>query len=205
MTSNAWSFKQTRWRRELLCCIVLQCIFAVCTASGQENKSVSVPQISLKEITGNPGSGLMIPLYFTAGPMPIREFSIDIKFVSNHLKFVKIVEGVLPEGVTADIQGKVIDDAADTTGVIRSNLRISISLTGKPPKSGLPDGLLAFLMFEVTRDAKPFVIKLVPTLVSASDMNIPPGQIAKINMVAGTVTVEILEITPEATCFFFSH
>lgn len=169
------------------------------------NSEDAIPRIALKGITGNPGAELMVPLYFTSGSVPLRSFLVDIEYVSNHLKFEKISEGILPEGVTADIEGKVTDGPPNPSGVIRSQVRVSISLTGPRPAKGVPDGLLAFLLFSVSRDAKPFIIKLVPTLVSAEDMSTPPRTIAKADMVPGTVTIESFEIRPEVICFFFTH
>ena len=40
---------------------------------------------------------------------------------------------------------------------------------------------------------------------SAEDLHTPPKNVAKIETVPGTVVVEIPDLMPEATCFFFSH
>lgn len=175
--------------------------------AAKEEESGPVPRVSLSEITGSPGASLMVPLYYAPDPQqPARSLTVDIEYVSNHLKFQKASRGVLPEDMGADISANVTDGAPDPkSGTVRSKLRVSVSLTDKNPPKGLPDGLLAFLLFQVTMDAKPFTIKLNPTVVSAEDLHTPPRKIAKIGTVPGTVIVEIPDMLPEATCFFFSH
>jgi hypothetical protein len=174
--------------------------------ASKESATEAVPRVSLDEIMGSPGASLMIPFYYTPDPKePLRALSADVEFVSNHLKFQKSSRGVIPDDVSAEITTNVTDGKPDDKGVVKSKLHVTVSLTDKNPKKGLPEGLLAFLLFQVTMDAKPFTIKLTPTLVSGEDINNPPRKIAKITGVPGTVVVEIPDILPEATCFFFSH
>ena len=174
--------------------------------STKENKPEGTPRISLSEITGSPGASLMIPLYYTpSAAEPLRSITVDIDFVSNHLKFQKASLGVIPEGVGANVEATVTDGAPDAKGTVHSKVRVTISLTDKNPQKGIPEGLMAFLLYQVTMDAKPFTIKLTPALVSAEDLHTPPRKIAKISTVPGTVVVEVPDMLPEATCFFFSH
>jgi hypothetical protein len=174
--------------------------------ASKESSTEAVPRVSLDEITGSPGAILMIPFYYTPDPKePLRSLAADVEFVSNHLKFQKVSRGVIPDDVSAEITTKVTEGAPDDKGVIKSKLHVTVSLTDKNPQKGLPEGLLAFLLFQVTMDAKPFTIKLTPTIVSGEDINNPPRKIAKIAGVPGTVVVEIPDLLPEATCFFFSH
>lgn len=164
----------------------------------------TVPRISLGEITASPGASLMMPLYYTPDPQkPLRALTVDIDYVSNHLKFQKASRGVIPEEVNADINAKATEGAPDTKGTIRSKLRVSVALTDKNPKQGLPEGLLTFLLFQITMDAKPFAIKLNPEVVSAEDLR--SKKMAEITTAPGTVLVELPDVLPEATCFFFSH
>ena len=166
-----------------------------------------VPRVSLSEITGGPGASLMVPIYYTPDPkQPLRSLAVDIDYVGTHLKFQKASRGVMPDDLGVDINANVNDNPPDPkTGISRSKLHISIALTDKNPQKGLPEGLLTFLMFQITMDAKPFTIKLNPTVTAAEDLRTPPRKIAKVNTVPGIVTVEIPDLLPEATCFFFSH
>jgi hypothetical protein len=176
-------------------------------ASGKKGGTEDAPRISLRQITGSPGDSLMIPLYYTpsSASEPLRSLVVDIDYVSNHLKFQKAAAGVIPEDVGVDIAGSVTDGVSDAKGTIRSNLRVSVSLTEKNPQKGLPEGLLVYLLFQVTMDAKPFTIKLTPTVNSAEDLHTPPRKVARISTVPGTVVVEVPDAMPETTCFFFAH
>jgi hypothetical protein len=130
---------------------------------------------------------------------------VDIDYVGNHLKFQKAAPGMIPEDVGADIGATVTDGVPDAKGTFRSKAHVTLSLTEKNPPNGLPEGLLVFLIFQVTLDAKPFTIKLNPTVISADDLNTPPHKVANLRTVPGTVAVEIPAVMPAATCFFFSH
>lgn len=174
--------------------------------SAEDAASQAVPRISLDKITGTPGASLMVPLYYTPDPNnPLRSLVVDIDYVSNHLKFQKISRGVFPEDMNVDLAANSTDRTPDAKGAVHSKLHVSVGIADKDAKKGLPDSLIAFLLFQVTMDAKPFSIKLTPTFASAEDIHTPPKNVAKIATVPGTVVVEIPDLMPEATCFFFSH
>ena len=186
---------------------------AVKKTNGKSEASVKgsgiegAPKISLGQITGSPGASLMIPLYYTpsSAAEPLRSLVLDLNYVSNHLKFQKAAAGVIPEDIGVEIAGNVTDGESDAKGTVRSKLRVSVSLTDKNPKKGLPEGLLAYLLFQVTMDAKPFTITLTPTVNSAVDLHTPPRKVTTIRTEPGTVVVEVSDMLPETTCFFFSH
>jgi hypothetical protein len=165
----------------------------------------NVPRVSLDEITGSPGASLMIPLYYTPDPKaPLRSFAVEIDYVSNNLKFQKAARGAAAEQAEAEVTTNLTDGKPDDKGVTRSKLLVTAALA-KDAKSGLPDGLMAYLLFTVSMQAKPFAIRLTPTVVSAEDTSNPPKKVAKVTGVPGMVTVEIPDMMPEATCFFFTH
>jgi hypothetical protein len=176
-------------------------------ASKKKGTTEDAPRISLRQITGSPGDSLMIPLYYTPSSAgePLRSIAMDIDYVSNHLKFQKAAAGVIPEDVGVDVAGSATDGEPDAKGTVRSQLRVSVSLTEKNPKKGLPEGLLVYLLFQVTTDAKPFTITLTPTVNSAEDLHNPPRKVAEITTAPGTVVVEVPDALPETTCFFFNH
>ncbi len=166
----------------------------------------AVPRVSLGEITGSPGAGLMVPLYYTPDPNnPLRSISVDVEYVSNHLKYQKIAVGVFPDDIKADLSANLTDGRPDSKDIVRSKLHVTVALADKNSAKGLPDGLLAFLLFQVTMDAKPFSIKMTPTVTAAEDLHNPSKKMAKIAAIPGTIVVEIPDLLPEATCFFFSH
>lgn len=167
---------------------------------------VAGPRVAVGEINGIPGAGLMVPLYFTPDPRnPLRSITVDIDYVSNSLKFQKASRGLVTEKVGADVSTTLTDGKPDAKNVTRSKLRIAVAIPDKEPKQGLPEGLLAYLLFQVTTEARAFAIKLNTSVPSAETIQNPPQKVAKVNAAPGLVVIELPDMLPEATCFFFTH
>jgi hypothetical protein len=148
----------------------------------------------------------MLPLYFTPDPKnPVRSITVDIEFVSNNLKFDHASNGTAADQVGAAITTALTEGKPDDKNVTRSKLRVTAGIADQNNKTGLPDGLLAYLLFQISLDAKPFAIKLTPTVVEAVDVSTPGKKLAKVGTEPGLVVVEVLDVMPEATCFFFTH
>ena len=176
------------------------------SAEETQDSSEAAPRVSVGEITGTPGSSLMLPLYYTADPdVPLRSLIVEIEYVSNSLKFNKASRGVVTEQVGADVAATLIEGTPNEDGVTRSKLQIATSLVEENPEKGIPGGLLAFLLFRVSSDAKPFAIRLNTSVVAASDIQDPPQKVTQIATAPGLVVVELADVLPEATCFFFTH
>ena len=177
------------------------------TARGnQEASAGSGPRVAVGEINGSPGSGLMVPLYFTPDPRaPLRAITVDIDYVSNSLKFQKASRGIVTEQVGADLSTTLTDGKPDARKITRSKLRVAVAIPEREPKQGLPEGLLAYLLFQVSTDAKAFAIRLNTSVVSAETIQNPPQKVAKVNTAPGLVVVELPDMLPEGTCFFFNH
>jgi len=157
------------------------------------------PRVKLGEIAATPGSSVMVPVYFTPDPKTaIRSFTVEVQHVSNNLEFQSAVDGAI-EGL--EITSSVTKGTPDEKGVTRSKFRVTV--TDKKSK-GLPDGLVSFLMFNLSQDAKPFVIKLNTKAVSAEGQS-AAQKVSNLNVVSGSVTVESSDVEPGMTCFFFSH
>jgi hypothetical protein len=169
-------------------------------------QAASVPRVAIGEINGNPGSNLMVPLYFTPDPnKPLRSITIEIEYVSNSLKFQRAAAGLAVEQVGADISSTLTDGTPDARNVTRSKLRIAVNVPASQPAKGIPDGLLSFLMFRVSSDARPFAIRLNTSVVAAETTQTPPQRVANVSTLPGLVVVEQGDMLPEATCFFFTH
>jgi len=173
------------------------------TAAKDASHPPPPPRVKLGEVPATTGSSVMVPLYFTPDPKtPIRSFTLEIEHVSNNLEFQSTGDGVV-EGL--EISSSVAKGKPDDKGVMRSKLRLTLALADKKSTKGIPEGLVAFLMFQLSKDAKPFVIKLTPTVFSAEDTQIPARKVAKLGVEAGSVAVESSDVEPGMTCFFFSH
>jgi len=161
------------------------------------------PRVAVGEITGTPGSSLMLPLYYTPDPkMPVKDVTVEVEFVSNTLKYEKLSPGVAAEESGATVKGSVTEGKPDDKGIARSKLTVTASLPADKAKAGLPDGLLAYLLFQVSLEAKPFAIRMVTKVNSATD---PAAKPVKVNAQNGLVMLENMDMMPEATCFFFTH
>ena len=176
-----------------------------------QSASEQVPRVSLAEVNTTPGASVMVPLSLTPDPEnPLRSLTVDIEFVSKSLIFQKTSPGMAVELVNADIQVNLTEGEPDEKGLKRAKLRVAASLPESNPKEGLPEGLLVYLLFQVSQDAKPVMIKLTPTVVSAEDLSTPPKKVASsVAAEPGLVVVEALDTLYERlapiACFFFMH
>jgi hypothetical protein len=177
----------------------------------QQAASQQVSRVSIGSIKGMPGASVMVPLTFNADPgKPLRSLIVDIEYVSNSLVFQKATPGIGAELANAKIETTLSELQPDDKGLKHSRLRLTASLPEPPSKDGLPSGVLAYLLFRLAEEAKPFAIRLVPTVSSAEDIGTPPKKVTGIGTEAGQVAVEDPQaiydrLAPQVACFFFTH
>ncbi|HWP84390.1 MAG TPA: hypothetical protein VNN17_04330 [Terriglobia bacterium] len=161
------------------------------------------PYLTIGAVDASPGASVMVPLYFSPDPKtPVASFTVAIEFVSNNLTFQEAAYGVAgPESL--QLASSVTTAVADDKGVKRSQLRLTAK--SADPGRGLPEGLLAYFIFNLSLDAKPFVIRLTPTVLAASDTQKPARAVSALSAQAGAVTVMSADMTPTMACFFFTH
>src|SRR5262249_29711129 len=129
----------------------------------------SLPRVSLGQADANPGDSFMIPVYFTPDPKrPLRSFEAEIDFVSNNLKFQKATGSPIGDA-GGIVESTLTEGTPDAKNVTRSKALVTISLPEKT-QQGLPEGLVAYLLFQVSTQAKPFAIKLNTSVISAQDL-----------------------------------
>ena len=174
-------------------------------AGAQDAKpSPAPPYLTVGAVEASPGASVIVPVYYTPEPKtPVRSFTAEIEFVSNNLTFQDVAQGVI-DADDLKITSSVATAQPDSNGVKHSKIRLAATLADKA-KQGLHEGLVAYLMFNLSVEAKPFVIKLTPTIISAEDTQKPPRKIAKFGAQPGSVAVLSLDATPEMSCFFFTH
>ena len=182
---------------------------ALQSASGQ------AAQVSLADVKALPDASVMVPLSFAPDTkIGLRALTVEIEYVSNSLTFEKPSPGLAAEMANVDLRANLVEGRPDDKGLKRAKVRITLSMQAPKPKEGLPEGLLAYLLFHVEKKAKPFTIKLTPTIISADDLSTPPKKIAGISVLPGSVVIEnpdsVLEsispeLKPDVGCFFFTH
>ena len=175
-------------------------------ASENREAAARLPRVAVGEINGNPGSNLMVPLYFTPDPnRPLRSITVELDYVSNSLKFQNAATGTAVEQAGASMKATLTDGMPDQNNVTRSKLRIDVQIPEGQAGKSIPDGLISFLMFRVSNEAKAFAIRLNTTVVSAQTSQTPSQTVADVGTLPGLVVVEQGDMLPEQTCFFFTH
>ncbi len=163
----------------------------------------SLPRVAVAEIDANPGQSLMIPMYFTPDPKtPLRSFTAEIDFVSNNLKFKSAESASDDPAQGINVTASLAEGKPDDKGVTRSTIRVTASSRSK---QGLPDGLAAYLLFQLSTEAKAFAIKLNTNVIAAEDTQNPPQKVSHVSTKSGLVVVALADTNPEANCFFFTH
>jgi hypothetical protein len=177
----------------------------------QQAASEQTPRITVGSLKAVPGGSVMLPLTLAADPKtPLRSISVDIEYVSNSLQFQKASLGIGAELVSAKVETSLTESAPDSGGIKRAKLRVTASLPEPAPKEGLPGGVLAYLLFQLKEDAKPFIIRMVPTVISAQDLSTPPKNVASVGTEPGQIAVDDPQtiydrMVPAVVCFFFTH
>ena len=165
-----------------------------------------MPRVAVGEINGTPGSSLMVPLYFTPDPdRPLRSISVELEYISNSLEFRNAASGTAVQQIGATLNSTLTAGEPDENDLTRSRLRIDVEVPESQAEQGIPDGLLSFLMFDVSTEARPFAIRLNTTVLSAQTAETPSQTITDVSTLPGLVVVELLDMMPENTCFFFTH
>jgi hypothetical protein len=169
-----------------------------------QDLSEVLPRVSLEAISGAPGDSLMLPLRYSPAPrVELSRLTLEISYISNSLTFVKLSPVVEEDdaGLTTDL--KIAEP--DEKGLRRATLRITASASEKNAERRVPAGLLAFLWFEISADAKPRPIRLDLSVASADDIQHPPRKVTRFATDPGLVQVELADMVPEISCFFYMH
>jgi len=165
-----------------------------------------VPRVSLGEITDAPGASVRVPLSYTRDPKtPLRSLALQIDYISNDIEFQKAEPDPVAEKAGAEVEVTITKGTPDDKGVVRSQLRITVSLKKQQSENGLPQGLLAKLVFRISSQATIASVILKPSVLSAEDIQALPPRVAKVNAKAGRIVVVPAEIIQQVTCFFFTH
>lgn len=172
--------------------------------SAEPQKSVKGSRIVLGSGSGEPGSRVVIPIYLSlAEGVKVGDLKIEIKFVSQNLKFAKVERGFAAEAGGVDLKSAVDQDKTEQ-GIETTKLTIATTPSDEQesPK-GIPAGLLGYISFQINPEGKAAKIALrTAAEASALEHNNP---IKDLIAVDSSVTVLASGSTPLVSCFFFSH
>ncbi len=149
---------------------------------------------------GYPGSSVELSLYLTA-PDTVGSVESELRFSKNLLEFMSVRKSnILESAEGVNLETKVEDDPEEKS---RSVLKLSVKNSQNDSKP-LPTGLLAFLTFKVSPEAKPGDWKLDhKATVRGAGAEAKPIESAGAE--APVLSIYPKGINPLLSCFFFSH
>lgn len=172
----------------------------------EKRSNPSLPRLMVDSQSGTPGTNVVVPLYFTPPQgAALRTVTVEIDWVSKNVHFVRLDRGTSAEAIGAVVTGKVTGTSKDAKSLEHSTLRINASVTDEIPKDGFPDGLLAYLTFQISPDAQPFAVELRPKLIAAEAIGNADKKFTQAEVETGKINVELEGLPPYVACFFFSH
>ena len=197
---NSWVRSMLRPEWMLLWIALLICPTALPAQSASDEGT----RVSLGSVSGVAKTQVMVPLYLTPDP-PARQvgsISAIIAFETKAVSFVKVEKGFLLDGVNADFEAEVRQDANDPD---KSRLHLEVATQGDERRA-LREGLIVSLIFRVNDDAPDgTVVDLVIEQAGAKGIDAPPTEIEPLSAEGGTIEVILEDALPYVGCFFFTH
>ena len=174
------------------------------TALPAQSASDGGTRVSLGSVSGVAKTQVMVPLYLTPDPpgMKVGSISATIGFETKAVSFVKVEKGFLLDGVNADFEAEIQQDANSPD---KSLLHLEVATQGAERKA-LREGLIVSLIFRVNDDAPDgTVVDLAIEQVGAKGIDAPPTAIEPLSAEGGTIEVILEDALPYVGCFFFTH
>jgi len=174
------------------------------TGAAGEQLEVTIPEEVIHLALGSPppaapGRQVFVPLVLGGS----EEFQVgtlvsEILFPNALLSFEGVTIGESADRVGAQPQASV---QADEENPEQSRLEVTIvSSEGKP----IPDGLLAYLTFQVSEQAEVGDAMILEHTASASTLEDPLHSLDPVTARSATIEVNIFD-TPFFACFFYMH
>ena len=155
------------------------------------------PTLNAGFSTAKPGDPVDIPLTLSGAEQPqMGAITAELTVPKNALTFVRAETGLAGEMAEADVRGTVQEASDDATLTV-----LNVSLV---PKKPLKPGILLYLKFRVSTEAKKGRVPLKVRSVQATRLDGTPLALAK----GKDGTVEVFdrdEEIPQMGCFFFTH
>jgi hypothetical protein len=160
-------------------------------------------RVTLGGTSGTPGSSVVVPIYFSpARDVAVGRLQLEVTYVSLRLKFSKLDKGIAAElgGVDVAVEAR---NGKNEQGLDTQTLVITASfLSPQPPATGIPSGLLAYVILDIGNDERPASITLRP---SAEATLVSGGPVPNLRAFETQVDVLAPGTQPLLSCFFFTH
>ena len=197
---NSWIRCMLRPEWAVLGSALLICPTVLRAQSGSEGGT----RVSLGAVSGVPTTQVMVPVYLTPDPpgRDVGSISAIIGFEPQAVSFVRVEEGFLLDGVNADFEAEVRQDADDPD---QSLLHLEVATQGEDRRA-LREGLLVSLVFRVNDDAPAgTLVDLVMEQAGAMGIESPPTEIEPVSGQGATIEIISEDAIPYVGCFFFTH
>ena len=200
----------TTSKKLLFCVFLLLLVFRPDASCQLEDLPEEDPQpqtttrVALQDMNATPGMSFSIPTYFPpADDVQVGGLKLELGFVSENLKFVKLDRGIVPDLLELDVNTDLKTEKNEK-GIETSTVTISVSFpSSKTPDKGIINGVLGYLVFRVSEEGRPANIK-VRTSGEATELK--TGQpIPNFEVADATVEVFAPGDLPVVSCFFFTH
>ena len=160
--------------------------------------------ITLGSISATTGDMVVVPVYFTPVPgVEVGRLKLEITYVSVNLKFAKLEAGTAAQEGGVKLNS-VVKQAKNKDGVDTQTLQITTSFSDSgPPPKGIPQGLLAYLIMELSEAGRSARITLRSSMEATELGTDKP--LEKLTVADATVDVIGSGAQQMMTCFFFTH
>ncbi len=147
-------------------------------------------------------SEVSLPLYFTAAPgLKVGSVSAEIKFPGKPLSFVKAEKSGSSGAIGAQVKAEVSSEPKEEGGL--STLKLTISAPEeKATREALPDGVIAYLVFQLSKEAEADTEIVLQNKASALTAEEQPKRVEPVLAYEGKITVLG---APIISCFFYMH
>jgi Cohesin domain len=170
----------------------------------QSNAASQNANVELGGGSGSPGSSVAVPIYVRPPDgTEIGQLRLQVTFVSVNLKFDKVEPGIIAELGDFGIQTETTT-GKNEKGVETTTLTVTATAPAKGnPPTGIPAGLLAYIMLNISEKARPASIGL-RTKLEATGQGTHKA-LANLTVTDSTVEVVAPGSEPDVSCFFFTH
>ncbi len=182
--------------------IMLISIFGAARAdSPARDEAQKTTRITIGPTSALPSSQVSLPIYLAAASgIKVGSLRLEITFPNKLLSFVKSEKSYVLEGGGASLSAEVKEHGEDKN---KSVLKLIISAQDEgQARRVIPDGPIAYITFEISKDAQPgtdIVLENKATAMTAEDM---PSQIDPLISYDGKISVVQNLII---SCFFYMH
>jgi hypothetical protein len=159
--------------------------------------------VNLKAVTTPVKSTFRTPLYLATEPgLTLKRIAVHVSYPKGMLTFSSVEKGALIRDDRFEADAASVVDAKDAT---RETLKVEVRANSAAGDAVLPSGLLVYLDFAVTENAKPGLVTMENEVVDAEASD--KRQLSKGSWVAENETLTIVgtDMVPILACFFYMH